>query len=51
MINSETQLVPKVYEADYPFVLLSMVGVYYPFQTFIIDWHLMFVNQTQVGTN
>ena len=25
--------------------------IYYPLQVFIIDWFLMFVNQTQVGAD
>ena len=29
----------------------SVVWVYYPLQVFIIDWLLMFVNQTQEGTD
>ena len=28
-----------------------VVRVYYPLQIFIIDWVLMFVNQTQVGAD
>ena len=28
-----------------------VVRVYYPFQVFIIDWLLIFVNQTQVGAD
>ena len=28
-----------------------IVPVYYPLQVFIIDWLLMFVNQTQVGAD
>ena len=28
-----------------------VVRVYYPLQEFIIDWLLMFVNQTQVGAD
>ena len=29
----------------------SELRVYHPLQVFIIDWLLMFVNQTQVGAN
>ena len=29
----------------------TVVRVYYPLQVFIIDWLLMFVNQTQVGAD
>ena len=29
----------------------SLVRAYYPLHVFIIDWLLMFVNQTQVGAD
>ena len=30
---------------------IRVVRVYYPLQVFIIDWFIMFVNQTQMGTD
>ena len=30
---------------------LRVVQVFYPLKVFIIDWLLMFVNETQVGAN